>query len=327
MTENKYWEDKNVLITGCSGLLGSWLTKSLVDQKAHVIGLLRDFVPNTELFQSGYQSKISIVRGELEDYNLIERILNEYEIDSVFHLGAQTIVNTANKNPISTFKANIEGTWNILEACRRNDNISRLVIASSDKAYGDQIDLPYKETTPLEGRHPYDVSKSCADLLSLAYYETYNLPVCITRCGNFYGGGDLNFNRLIPGTIFSIYNNRQPVIRSDGSYLRDYIYVKDGVGAYTLLAEKMEQKSIHGEAFNFSTETPLTVLQIVDIIIKEMKYSGTPLILNSSTNEIRDQYLCSEKAQKVLNWKPEYSIYTAIHETIQWYENFFKLGY
>jgi len=212
---NSFWKSRNVFVTGCTGLLGSWFAKSLVGLGANVIGLVRDHVPHSNLNSSGINNKIVIVRGELEDYFLLERTINEYEIDAVFHLAAQTIVTIANRNPISTFKSNIEGTWNILEASRRAPLVKRIVVASSDKAYGDQKDLPYDEKTPLQGRHPYDVSKSCADLICSSYFETYGLPVCTTRCGNFYGGGDLNFNRIVPGTIRSILYNQRPVIRSD----------------------------------------------------------------------------------------------------------------
>ena len=257
--ENNFWKGKNVFITGCTGLLGSWLTKALVERGANVIGLIRDLVPKSNLNWSGFNKKITTIRGELEDYVLLERALNEYEIDSVYHLGAQTIVTIANRNPISTFETNIKGTWNLLEACRRSPKIERIIFASSDKAYGAQDKLPYNEETPLEGRHPYDVSKSCADLLCQSYHETYNLPVCITRCGNFYGGGDLNFNRIVPGTIRSVLNKEQPIIRSNGKMIRDYFYIEDGVEAYLTLAEKMDEDNIHGEAFNFSNEEPLTM--------------------------------------------------------------------
>jgi len=226
LLHKKFWEDKNVFITGCTGLLGSWLTKALVERGANIIGLIRDLVPKSNLEWSGFNGKIITVRGELEDYFLLERILNEYEIDTVFNLAAQTIVTIANRNPISTFQTNIKGTWNILEACRRSPKVERIIFASSDKAYGAQNKLPYNEDTPLEGRHPYDVSKSCADLLCKSYYETYGLPVCVTRCGNFYGGGDLNFNRIVPGTIRSVIKAKKPVIRSDGTMIRDYFYIE-----------------------------------------------------------------------------------------------------
>ena len=319
-----FWKDRKVFVTGCTGLLGSWLTKSLVEKKANVIGLIRDSVPKSNLNWSGFSDKIVTVRGEVEDYFLLERTINEYEIDAVFHLAAQTIVTIANRNPISTFKSNIEGTWNILEACRRSPLVKRIVVASSDKAYGTQEALPYDEVTPLEGRHPYDVSKSCADLICKAYYETYELPVCVTRCGNFYGGGDLNFNRIVPGTIRSIFNKERPIIRGDGASLRDYFYIKDGAEAYLLLAKSMESKKIHGEAFNFSTEHPLTVVQIVEKILGAMGSDLKPVILNKTTNEIKDQYLSAQKARKILDWKPLYTLEEGLKETVSWYEYFLR---
>ena len=324
MSKQTYWEDKNIFITGCTGLLGSWLTESLASQNANVVGLVRDTVPKSRFFQSDISRSVVTVRGEVENYFLLERIINEYEIDTVFHLAAQTIVTLANRDPLPTFKANIEGTWNILEACRRASQVSRIVVASSDKAYGDQTILPYDEKTPLEGRHPYDVSKSCADLLCRAYYETYDLPVCVTRCGNFYGAGDLNFNRIIPGTIRSVFHNRRPVIRSNGSPKRDYFYVRDGVGAYTLLAEKMDNKNIRGEAFNFSTETPYSVLEIVQKVIDMMGSDLEPEVQNRATNEIQDQYLSAKKAKKMLNWKSQFPLETGLEETIDWYTRFLE---
>lgn len=320
--KKKYWKDKNVFITGCTGLLGSWLIKALVKRKANVVGLVRDLVPKSYLNWSGLNEEIITVRGKLEDYFLLERTLNEYEIDTAFHLGAQTIVTIANRNPISTFDSNIKGTWNILEACRRSPNLEKIVFASSDKAYGAQDKLPYNENTPLEGRHPYDVSKSCADLLCKSYSETYGLPVCITRCGNFYGGGDLNFNRIVPGTIRSVLNNEQPIIRSDGTMIRDYFYIEDGVNAYLTLAENMDNKDIHGEAFNFSNEEPLSVLDIVKKVLNVMNSDLEPIILNQSTNEIEKQYLSSKKARSLLKWEPIYSIEEGLNKTFQWYENF-----
>jgi CDP-glucose 4,6-dehydratase len=322
--DNHFWMDRNVFITGCTGLLGSWLTKSLVESGANVIGLIRDMVPQSNLNWTGFNTKITTVRGELEDYSLLERTLNEYEIDSVFHLGAQTIVTIANRNPLSTFNANIKGTWNILEACRRSPTVERIVFASSDKAYGAQEKLPYNENTPLEGRHPYDVSKSCADLICSSYTETYDLPVCITRCGNFYGGGDLNFNRIVPGTIRSVLRNQRPIIRSDGSMIRDYFYIEDGVEAYLTLAEKMEHTKIQGESFNFSNEQPMTVLNIVEKILKVMNSNLEPLILNESSNEIEKQYLSAKKAHEILNWTPNYNLEEGLEKTAQWYEDFFK---
>jgi len=322
--ENQFWRDRRVFITGCTGLLGSWLSKSLVERGADVTGLIRDLVPKSNLNWTGFNDRINIVRGQLEDYFTLERALNEYEIDTVFHLGAQTIVSIANRNPLSTFESNIKGTWNLLEACRQTSTISRIVVASSDKAYGTHQDLPYVETLPPLGRHPYDVSKSCADLIAIAYHETYALPVCVTRCGNFYGGGDLNFNRIIPGTIRSVIRNQRPVIRSDGTFIRDYIFVLDAVEAYLSLAEKMDDKSIHGEAFNFSNEIQLTVLEVTRKILKLMKREDLePVILNEVSGEIRHQYLSARKARDILGWKPKYTLEEGLKETIRWYQEFF----
>ncbi|MBU2615116.1 MAG: GDP-mannose 4,6-dehydratase, partial [Elusimicrobia bacterium] len=265
-----------------------------------------------------------IVWGELQDYALIERILTEYEIDTVFHLAALTIVGVANKNPLITFESNIKGTWNILEACRKNPLVKRVLVASSDKAYGEQAKLPYDENAPLEGNHPYDVSKSCADLLCKTYHNSYKLPVCVTRCGNFYGGGDLNFNRIIPGTILSVLNNQQPIIRSDGTFIRDYFYIEDGVEAYLLLAEKMEELKIQGEAFNFSSEIRVTVKELVEKIIKLMGSNLKPIILNEASNEIINQYLSAEKAHKKLNWQPKYTLDESLKKAIAWYTAFNK---
>lgn len=318
------WQNKNVFVTGATGLLGSWLTRELVGRGANVVTLVRDWVPKSYLFQGDLDSKVVQVRGRVEDYLLLERILNEYEIEVVFHLAAQTIVGIANNNPLSTFEANIRGTYNLLEAVRHNPQVKRVITASSDKAYGTQKTLPYREDFPLQGRHPYDVSKSCADLLCMAYHETYSLPVCITRCGNFYGGGDLNFNRIVPGTIRSIYFGEPVIIRSDGSLVRDYFYIKDAVHAYLHLAEKMEEMDIAGEAFNFSNEIQVTVLELAKKILQVMDAEGHEIkILDRNSNEISHQYLSSEKARKILGWKPLYSLELGLNETVGWYREFF----
>lgn len=316
-----FWKDRNVLITGCTGLLGSHLTQMLVEKRANVVGLVRDLVPKSNLVQSEVYDNINVVRGCVEDFYTVERSLNEYEIDAVFHLAAQTIVPIANRNPLSTFESNIKGTWSVLEACRGVDTVSRIVVASSDKAYGEQEKLPYEEDTPLMGSHPYDVSKSCADFIAHTYYHTYKLPVCTTRCGNFYGPGDLNFNRIIPGTIRSVLNNEAPIIRSDGSNIRDYFYVKDVALAYMYLAEKMEDSKIHGDAFNFSNELQVTVLEITNKILKLMNRTDLrPKILNQAKNEIKHQYLSAKKARDLLGWKPRYTLDESLKETIEWYE-------
>ncbi len=319
------WKDRPVFVTGCTGLLGSWLCKELIARKANVVGLIRDWVPGSVLINDRYIDRMATVRGDLNDFSLIERALNEYEIDTVFHLGAQTIVEIANRNPLSTFETNIKGTWNVLEATRRVPTVKKIIMASSDKAYGDQPVLPYSEDTPLQGTHPYDVSKSCADLIAKTYHTTYGTPVCVTRCGNFYGGGDTNFNRVVPGTIRSLLNDEQPVIRSDGSYIRDYFYVEDGVNAYLHLAEKMEDKNIHGEAFNFSNELQITVLELVKKIISLMgKEDIEPKILGIAKNEIKHQYLSAKKAREVLGWSPKYTLDEGLLRTIQWYSKFLK---
>ncbi len=311
-----------MFVTGCTGLLGSWITRDLLGKGANVVGLVRDDLPESNV--KDIMGKIRIVHGEIENLELVERALNEYEIDTVFHLAAQTIVGTANRSPISTFESNIKGTWNVLEACRRIPTVKGVVVASSDKAYGDQEKLPYDETTPLRGTHPYDVSKSCSDLIAYSYYKTYGVPVCITRCGNFYGGGDFNFNRLVPGTIRSIIRNERPEIRSDGTLIRDYIYVKDGASAYITLAEKMRSQNIAGEAFNFSNEDKCMVKELVERILALMNSNLKPVILNEAKNEILHQYLSAKKARNVLGWKPKYSLDEGLKETIAWYKEYLK---
>ncbi len=318
-----FWKDRNVFVTGCTGLLGSWLTEALVEKGANVVGLIRDLVPRSNLRELGCWEKINIVRGEVEDCPLLERVLNEYEIDTVFHLAAQTIVSIANRSPLSTFEANIKGTWNLLEAGRRVETVKRIVVASSDKAYGSHDQLPYTEDTPLQGRHPYDVSKSCADLLARAYFETYDLPVSVTRCGNLYGGGDLNWNRIIPGTIRSVYNGESPIIRSDGKYIRDYFFVRDAVEGYLLQAEKTAEEGVRGEAFNFSDERQVNVLELVKLILRLMgREDIEPTVLDQVRGEIKHQYLDSAQARKILGWQPLFTLEDGLAETIEWYRRF-----
>lgn len=317
------WRNKNVFITGCTGLLGSWLTEELVNSKAHVVALLRDHIPQSRIHREGLINKINVVSGSLEDYSVVERALNEYEIEVVFHLAAQTIVPIANNNPLSTFESNIKGTWVLLEACRRNKQVKKVIVASSDKAYGEHKILPYTEEMPLMGRNPYDVSKSCADLISQMYFYHYGLPVCVTRCGNLFGGGDLNFNRIVPGTIRSVFYGERPIIRSDGKYVRDYFYVKDAAKAYILLAEKMDDNGIVGQAFNFGNETPMTVLEITKEILSLMnRLDLEPIILNKAKGEILEQYLSAKKAREMLGWKPIFSVREGLAETIKWYKNY-----
>lgn len=319
-----FWQDRPVLVTGATGLVGSWLVKQLIASKADAVCLVRDWVPQSEFYRTKLDRSVRVVRGDVRDQELLERILGEYEVDTVIHLAAQTIVSIANRNPISTFESNIQGTWCLLEACRRSPTVKQIVVASSDKAYGDQITLPYNEKTPLQGQHPYDVSKSCADLIAHAYAVSYGTPVVVTRCGNFYGGGDLNWNRIIPGTIRSILRGNAPIIRSDGNYVRDYFYVEDGAAAYMILAEKLaENRSLTGEAFNFSNEERSTVLEITRRILKLMNSDLQPVIRNEVTNEIREQYLDSTKARQDLGWQPQYSLDEALARTIDWYREYF----
>lgn len=318
------WKNQKVLVTGCNGFLGSWLTQSLVNAGAEVTGLIRDVLPRSNFVRLGLSDQIQSVYGSLEDYWTLERILNEFEIDTVFHLAAQTQVTFANRNPIATFDSNIKGTWNLLEACRRSPWVKRIIVASSDKAYGDHPILPYSEEAPLRGEHPYDVSKSCADLIALSYFKTYQLPVCITRCGNLYGGGDLNFNRIVPGSIRSAFLNEPPIIRSDGKFIRDYVFVQEAVDAYLLLASKMNELGLRGEAFNFNGET-LNTLDITNRILERMgKKDLKPIILNQASGEIRDQSLLAKKAEKMLGWKRRYSIEEGLDQTIAWYREFLK---
>ena len=327
--EARMWRDRDVLVTGATGLLGSNLVQELIAAGARVTCLVRDWVPDSNFYRTGLDGQTRCVRGAIEDRSLLERILGEYEIETVFHLAAQTIVGIANRNPISTFETNIMGTWNLLEASRRSPLVKQVVVASSDKAYGDQEQLPYDEEMPLKGAYPYDVSKSCADLLCRSYFMTYELPVCVTRCGNFYGAGDLNWNRVVPGTIRSIIRGERPIIRSDGTYVRDYFYVNDGAKAYIHLAEQMAQRpEIHGESFNFSNDVQMTVLQLVEKILGLMGKAEAlpPVIKGEASREILRQYLSSEKARSMLGWSPAYTLDEGLAQTISWYENFLAQG-
>lgn len=320
----EFWQNRNVFVTGASGLLGSWMTQALVGAGSNVTILLRDTVPQSLLVTSGTIQKVNIVRGDLEDYFTVLRAINEYEIETVLHLGAQTIVGTASRSSLSTFESNIKGTWNVLEACRTCAKlVKRVVVASSDKAYGSHPKLPYTEDAPLRGRFPYDVSKSCADLLALSYFETHRLPVCITRCGNLYGGGDLNFSRIVPGTIASVVRGERPIIRSDGKFVRDYFYVEDAIEAYLELAEQMDRGELHGEAFNFGTEAPMTVIEIVGKVLDVMRASDLqPVVLNEANHEIREQYLDCTKARKVLRWHSKFPLQDSLSRTVEWYGSF-----
>ena len=326
--DNHFWRHRSVFVTGASGFLGQWLVRELNQRGARVTGLVRDVSrPGRPPLVGGSEPE-HMVFGRLEDFEVLLRSINECEADSVFHLGAQPIVGIANRNPMSTFEANVRGTWNVLEACRLVSGVKRVVIASSDKAYGEQPVLPYHEGMPLQGKHPYDVSKSCADLIAQTYHHTYGVPVCITRCGNFFGGGDLNYSRIVPGTIRLVHEGNAPLIRSDGTMVRDYVYVRDVAHFYLHLAEAMESKTIHGEAFNYSTESQLSVLDITRSILRLMDRDDLqPVVLNEARGEIPHQYLSSAKAREILKWKPRWTIEQGLVETIAWYRQHLQVAH
>ena len=322
-----FWDAKRVLVTGATGLVGSWLTRRLLERGAQVVVLVRDWDPQSDLVRSGTINRVTVVQGRLEEYADCERAISEHDIDTVFHLGAQTIVGTALRSPLSTFEANIRGTYNLLEACRVHAKlVKRVLVASSDKAYGDSEVLPYLETMPVNGKHPYDVSKSCTDLLATTYHHTYGLPIVIARCGNIYGGGDLNWSRIIPGTIRSFLRGERPLVRSDGTLTRDYVYVEDAVDSYLHMAENAEREEVKGQIFNFGPDQPRSVLEVIFALQKVMNRPElSPVVLNESRAEIQDQYLDSSKAEKILGWRPRYDFERGLKLTLEWYEDFLNL--
>lgn len=316
------WADERVLVTGATGMVGSALVTRLVAEGAHVVAFVRDADPQSELIRSGLIHRVALVDGSLEDITSVVRAVNEHEVSTVLHLGAQTIVGVADRDPVATFSANVEGTWNVLEAVRRLDVlVERVVVASSDKAYGEHDDLPYTEEHPLEGRGPYEVSKSCADLVAQSYYHTYATPVAIARCGNVYGPGDLNWSRLVPGTVRSLLTGRQPVIRSDGTFVRDYLYVEDVVDAYLTLAAAIPERGVAGEAFNFSDESPMSVIEMYRAVCSAAGEEVEPRILDEAGGEIHDQYLDASKARDVLGWRVRYGLEEGLRRTIAWYRD------
>jgi CDP-glucose 4,6-dehydratase len=316
-----FWSDKRVLVTGATGLVGSAMTRRLIDDGAYVVALVRDADPQSELLRSGTINRTSVVNGRLEDYETIERAVNEHDVDTIIHLGAQTIVSTAHRSPMQTMQTNIGGTWNVLEAARVHpDLVRRVMVASSDKAYGEVSVLPYREDTPLRGVAPYEVSKSCTDLISASYALTYGTPVAIARCGNIYGGGDLNWSRIIPGTVKSLLRGETPVLRSDGTFLRDYIYVEDVVDAYLTTAQALNAGVAPGTAFNFSDETPMSVMDIYSATCAAtVGHQVEPQILNQAKDEIKDQYLDSSRARTQLGWKPSWGMAQGLRDTVAWY--------
>ena len=315
------WRNRNVFVTGSTGLLGSWLTETLLERGANVTCLVRDQVPKSRLVQTGAIARVNVVSGALEDFDTVLRGINEYEIDTVFHLAAQTIVGTATRSVLSTFESNIKGTWNLLEACRVCQRlVKRVVMASSDKAYGDHEQLPYAEDAPLLGRYPYDASKACAEILAFSFADSFGVPVATTRCGNLYGGGDLNYSRIVPGTIRSALLGERPIVRSNGKLIRDYFYVEDAVSAYLHLAERLEELDLGGQAFNFGTSTPKNVLEMVALILAAADRPDLePEVLNQASNEIHAQYLDCSKAAEVLGWKPTFTLEAALEKTVRWY--------
>jgi CDP-glucose 4,6-dehydratase len=320
MAASDFWSDRPVLVTGGTGLLGSWLTASLVERGAEVVLLVRDRVPGSLVHRSGVADRCVQVTGDVRDGGLVERVLAEYEIDAVFHLAAQTIVEHAQRDPVNTFRSNVEGTWELLDACRRSGRPQRILVASSDKAYGTQPNLPYHEDQPLTGRHPYDVSKSCTDLIAQSYAASYDLPVTVTRCGNLYGGGDLNFNRLIPGTIRAAVAGERPILRSDGTPRRDWLYVEDAADAYLEAAERAHEPGVRGEAFNFSTESPMNALEVTTAVLEACgRPDLEPDILGAATHEIQDQFLAADKARRVLGWAPRLGFADGMERTVSWY--------
>lgn len=319
------WSGRRVLVTGATGMVGSWLVKDLLARDATVVALVLDLDPQSELVRSGDLQRCSVVSGALEDIASVERAVTLHEVDTVIHLGAQTLVGVAHRAPLGTWESNVRGTYNVLEVCRRHaDLVRRVVVASSDKAYGEAEALPYTETTPLAARHPYEVSKAVGDMIAQSYHHTYGLPVTIARCGNIYGGGDLNWSRIVPGTIRSLLRDERPVLRSDGTFVRDYLYVRDAAAAYAELADALgEGAAAAGRAFNFSDESPLTVLELVSTITRLMGKNGVePIVLDESVGEIHDQVLSAAEARSVLGWQAQHTLDEGLAETIAWYRTY-----
>ena len=318
------WKSAKVLVTGADGFIGSHVAKALIEKNAEVTTIVRDIKKTNNMGILDIKNKINIVHGDLVNFKDCERAINEYDVELCFHIAAQAIVGPANRSPLSTFESNIKGTWNILETCRVSKTIKGLIIASSDKAYGQQKKLPYTEDSPLNGYFPYDASKACAEIIARSYFMTYKLPLAITRNANIYGPADMNMSRIIPDVITSLLRDEQPVIRSDGTPERDYMYIKDAVNAYLTLAENLHRKKVVGQAFNFGTGKPISVLALYKKIIKLAGKNVDPRILGEAKNEIDRQYLDSAKAKKVLNWKPKYDLDSGLRETIGWYKNYFS---
>lgn len=321
-----FWKNRTAFVTGATGFVGAHVVRHLLGSGAKVVCLQRDAVRTSSLEILGLRDKVTVINGSLEDLALMERILNEYEIDAVFHLAAQALVGAANRSPLSTFETNIRGTYLLLEACRLSETVKRVVVASSDKAYGSHEELPYREDFPLQGRFPYDVSKTCTDLISQSFAHSYDLPVAVTRSANIYGAADLNLSRIIPGTIISVLKNEHPIIRSDGTPIREFIHVDDISRGYLLLAEKIQEAK--GEAFNFGTNEPIQMLDLVEKIVKLMgKENDLPpqiMLKTKIEREIDAQFLSAEKIYRKFGWKAEVSLDEGLKQTIKWYQTHFQ---
>ena len=321
-----FWNGRRVFITGCTGFLGSWLTAALLERNAEVVGLVRTRGPESQLVRSGLIDEIQVVSGDLQSFGLLKTTLTDYRIDTVFHLAGQTIVGVANRDPVATFETNIRGTWLLLEAVRQTKTVRGVIVASSEKAYGEQDNLPYREGFPLQGRHPYAVSKSCGDLIAQSFAHTYDLPIAVTRCSNLYGGGDLNWNRLIPGTIRSVLYGERPTLRSNGAFQRDYLYVVDAVRGNLMLAESLVDPDVAGQPFNLGSGCPVPALEVVRTIVALSGHPELdPIILNEVRNEILDEFLSHEKAQKAVGWRPNYTLAEGLRETLSWYRAYLQI--
>jgi CDP-glucose 4,6-dehydratase len=320
------WSSRTVFVTGANGFLGAHLAETLAERGARVVGLLRDQPAESYFASARLQERVCVVSGDLTDIGLLERALNEYEVDTVLHVAAQAIIGAANRAPLSTFESNIRGTYMLLEACRRVGSVDRIVVASSDKAYGRQEHLPYTEEAPLEGLYPYDASKACADVIARGYHATFDLPVAVTRCANLYGPGDMNYSRIVPGVVRDVLEGRVPVIRSDGTPERDYLYITDAVAGYLTLADAVTRDDVAGEAFNLGTGRPISVLELVRLIIEKCgKADVEPDILGTAGHgEIDRQYLSSEKARLTLGWKVETDLADGLERTCRWYREYLQ---